>query len=479
MPKLPLVDGVLKYVRENKMSLSMPGHKGGLGFLQDLKGKELYDNLIKCDITEVDGVDNLHNPKGIILEAQELLREYYHSKKSYFLINGSTSGNLAMIFSAFNEGEKILIERNCHISILNAVVLRKLRPIYIQNAINEKYDAPMCINEYSFISALDENKDAKGVIITYPNYYGICINLKFIVEQCKLKGIKLIVDSAHGAHFSASKKLPESAVDLGADMVVMSAHKTLPSINQASFLHVNDETLVKKANYYVSVFSTTSPSYMMMCSMDYARYYLQEYGEQAYTDLVELANKYRIFINELPHFYVISSSDMNTIDLTRYVLNVEKGYDASRVYNFLRNNGVQPEMCDGRNIILIFSPFNSEGDFKRIYSILSRCPIEDYIIDYKKIYLCDIPEKVLEPYEVLDKNGLWVKIEDCIGKICGEAVVPYPPGVPLISIGERVDKALVDMILYYMSIEINISGFNQGKIFVLEEDDENRFTSVI
>ena len=147
----------------------MPGHKGGLGFLETLRGKELYENLIKVDLTEVDGLDNLHHADGIIKESQQLLSEYYGSVKSYYLVNGSTSGNLAMIFSSFSEGDKIIVERNCHRSIFNAIVMRKLQPVYIKNKIHSKYDAPLPLDKEHFSSLISENKDAKGIIVTYPN----------------------------------------------------------------------------------------------------------------------------------------------------------------------------------------------------------------------------------------------------------------------------------------------------------------------
>ena len=164
MSRLPLVEGVLKYIKEKNISFCMPGHKGGLGFLKTNARKELYENFIKGDITEVDGVDNLHHPEGIIKESQQLLSEYYGSTKSYFLVNGSTSGNLAMIFSCFNEGDKIIVERNCHRSIFNAIIMRKLKPVYIKNKIHYKYDAPFPIDKEHFFSLIKENKDAKGII---------------------------------------------------------------------------------------------------------------------------------------------------------------------------------------------------------------------------------------------------------------------------------------------------------------------------
>ena len=450
----------------------MPGHKGGLGFQDSAIGKEMYENFIKCDITEVEGVDNLHSPQGVIMKAQELLRDYYKSKKSYFLINGSTSGNLAMIFASFNEGDKVLVERNCHRSILNGIILRKLKPVYIKNEIHSKYDAPMSIDMEHLIHTLETIADAKGIIITYPNYYGICTNLEFIIKECKKRNMKVLVDSAHGAHFGVSEGLPESAVRLGADMVVMSAHKTLPSINQAAFLHINNEELINKTDFYVSAFLSTSPSYMMMCSMDYARYYLQEKGRQAYKELLKLALEYRTCINELEHLHIINDSDMDNIDLTRFIVNIEKGYNAQKVYNHLKSCKIQPELCDGRNIVLIFSPFNLEKDFQKVYEALRSCNFQGMKEEYIKIISNDLPTKVLDPFEVIEEKKVWILLEDSVGRISGGAIVPYPPGVPVLTLGERVDEQVINVIKYYMKINDTILGIEEGKILVLEDVNE-------
>jgi len=334
LSKLPLVDGILRYVNNGNISFTMPGHKGGLGFLETIDGKRIYENLIKCDVTETPGLDNLHHPEGIIREAQELLKELYGSTKAYFLVNGSTSGNLAMIFASFNEGDKIIVERNCHRSIFNGIIMRKLKPIYIKNEINNQYNAPLSIDMEHFLYCIKENKDAKGIVITYPSYYGVCLDLAAVVKEAKKYNMKVLVDSAHGAHFGVSDNLPESAVKLGADMVVMSSHKTLPSFTQTAYLHVMSAADVEKVDFYVSAFTSTSPSYMLMCSMDYARFFLETEGKEAYDKLLVLTERYKQMINKIKGFHVLSEDDLNInrrdnklrLDGTRYILNIAKGY---------------------------------------------------------------------------------------------------------------------------------------------------------
>lgn len=482
MSGLPLVDGVLTYIKEKNVSFCMPGHKGGLGFLETLQGKELYENLIKGDITEVDGLDNLHHAEGIIKESQRLLSEYYGSIKSYFLVNGSTSGNLAMIFSSFNEGDKIIVERNCHRSIFNAIIMRKLKPIYIKNKIHSKYDAPLPLDKEHFSCLINENKDAKGIIVTYPNYYGICFDLSYVSEIARKYNMKVLVDAAHGAHFGATKLLPESPLKMGANMVVMSAHKTLPSLTQTAFLHVGTDIDTSKVDFHVSAFLSTSPSYMLLCSMDYARFYIQEYGKNSYDELIKICKFNRDKINNLGKFYILGEEDLRevsgnyteavnkyTMDLTRYILNVPKGYSGHKLLEYLRVNKIQAEMSDSRNVVLIFSPFNKERDFEELYLALKNCDMNTLKEQYVDLIDYDMPMPAMYPYEVMDRKETMIDLRNLEGKISAVAIVPYPPGIPIVMPGERLSKDTIAVIEYYIQRNVTVLGINEGKVATVEK----------
>lgn len=471
MPKLPLVKGVLDYVKKGNTLFCMPGHKGGKGFLSTEPGKKFYEMLIKTDITEVDGLDNLHHAEGIINEAQNMLSSFYGSKKSYFLVNGSTSGNLAMIFSCFNEGDKVIVERNCHRSVLNGIIMRKLNPVYIKNKIHKKYNAPLSIEGEHFIETIRANEDAKGIIITYPNYYGICCDLNVIISEAHKRGMKVLVDSAHGAHFGVHEALPESAVSLGSDYVVTSSHKTLPSFTQTAYLHIGENVDIGKVDFYVSAFLSTSPSYMLMCSMDYARYYLQEYGHEDYGKLISMLNIYRQRINKLKGFHVIGAedSDAYNIDVTRYVLNVEKGFSAFKLYDYLRSRNLQPEFCDSSNVILIFSTFTTEAEIKALYEALRCCNLDElknYDINIKDI---SIPNKRMLPYEAIQKEKKNIPFYSAENKVCAEAVVPYPPGIPVILPGEVIERSTIDFINYYLRQKVTMLGVKNGEIQIIND----------
>lgn len=474
--RIPIVKSILKYIKEENVPFSMPGHKAGRGFLATKEGYDLYNHLIEGDITEVEGLDNLHSPEGIIKEAQCLLRDFYKCKKSYFLVNGSTSGNLAMIFSAFNEGDKVIVERNCHRSVFNAIIMRRLKPIYIKNNINKTFNASFSIDMEHFLQLIKDNSDAKGIVITYPNYYGICTDLERIIHVAKKNDLKVLVDSAHGAHFGINDSLPRNAVELGADMVVMSAHKTLPSLTQTAFLHVGHEVDAKKVDFYVSAFTSTSPSYMFLASLDYARFYLETEGRIGFDKCVQLANLYRNKINSIRGFHVLSLEDIKSeephqnisMDETRYIINVEKGFSGHLLLKYLRSNGIQAEMSDQNNVVLIFSPFNQEEDYEKLYQTLSICPLEKLKDNFIEFEVSKLPRMEMLPFEAFEGKRISVSIDDSVGRISACNIVPYPPGIPIIMLGEVIEEDTINMIKYYLKHNISILGLEKTLIEVVD-----------
>ncbi|GAA0728817.1 aminotransferase class V-fold PLP-dependent enzyme [Clostridium malenominatum] len=473
MSKLPLIEGVLKYVNEKNINFTMPGHKRGEGFFATIEGREFIDKLIYFDITEVNGVDNLHKAEGIIKESEDLLASLYGSKKSYFLVNGSTSGNMIMIFSSFEEGDKVIVDRNCHRSIFNGIIMRKLRPIFVENIIDTEVNAPFSVDMEHFFQCLQQNKDAKGIIITYPNYYGVCCPLEAIIKEAKDNNMKILIDSAHGAHFGINSKLPKSAVNLGADMVVVSSHKTLPSFTQTAFLHVNREEDIEKVDFYFSSFSSTSPSYLFLCSMDYARYYLSEFGEESYSRLLEIIEKYRAKINEIKGIRILDESYVRkryknyNLDTSRYIINLEKGYNSNLFLDYLRENKIQCEMSDTFNVVLIFSPFNKEEEFEYLYKVLMECNLERFKGDNVDLIKYTSPKGAISPHEALNMKKKKIKLWQGEGQICGENITPYPPGVPLIMMGEVIDKEVINMIKYYKKQGLDIIGLHEDEIIVI------------
>ena len=482
--KLPLLQELLKYHDEKNLLLSMPGNKCGVGFLSDEIGKKFVNRLGFLDITEVDPLDNLHCPEGVIKEAQELLAKTYKAKKAYFLVNGSSSGNLAAIFSAFDEGDEVLVERNCHKSIYNGLILRKLKVKYIEPIIDDENGVFLPPDKENIYKALRACLNPKGIILTYPNYFGITYDIKDIIIDLKLRGLKVIVDCAHGAHFGINERLPNSVASLG-DYVVLSAHKTLPALTQGSYLLVNEEN--NELEFYLKVFMTTSPSYLIMASLDYARYYLVNYGNRDYERLIDVAESWKEKINKLKKVRILCKDDLNEqykgkiitetkiksneeydIDLSRYILILPKGYSGHKLLDYLRNQKIQAEMSFSRGVVLILSPFNNEEDFKLIYEAILNLEMSSISGQIESKYFSDIPEKKLEPYEVFKLKGEWCEVENCEGRTAKESIIPYPPGIPLVCPGEIISRKAVSIIKDYIINEKSILGVKENKIQVIK-----------
>ena len=479
--KMPLLQEMLKYHDEKNLLLSMPGNKGGIGFLGDDIGEEFVNRLGFLDITEVDPLDNLHCPEGVIKEAQDLLAKTYKAKKAYFLVNGSSSGNLAAIFSAFDEGDEVLVERNCHKSIYNGLILRKLKVKYIEPIIDEENGVFLPPNKENIYKSLKECSNPKGIILTYPNYFGITYDVEDIILDLKTKGLKVIIDCAHGAHFGINSRLPKALSSLG-DYVILSAHKTLPALTQGAYLLVNEENM--NLEFYLKAFITTSPSYLIMASLDYARYYLDNYGGNGYEKLINLAEKWKEKINKLKKVHILCKNDLNEqyninnkvkekeeydVDLSRYILILPKGYSGHKLLDYLKSQKIQAEMSFSRGVVLIMSPFNVQEDFEIIYEAISNLEMKNICAPIEAKYFSDIPEKMLEPFEVFKMNGEWCEIEDCEGCIVKEAIIPYPPGIPLVCPGEIVSRKSINIIRDYVINKKSILGVENNKVHIVRK----------
>ena len=456
--KTPLLDEVLKYKKEENLIFSMPGNKCGKVFLKDNIGKEFVDTMGYLDITEVDPLDNLHAPEGIILEAQQLLAKTYGVKKAYFMVNGSTGGNLCSIFAAFNEGDEVLVERNCHKSIYNGLILRKLKVKYIEPLIDEKLGIFLPPDKKNIYDAIEQCENLKGIILTYPSYFGITYDIEEVLLDLKKRGLKIVVDSAHGAHFIANNKLPKAIYGLP-DYVVLSAHKTLPALTQGSYLLSNTDD--NDVEFYLNTFMTTSPSYLIMSSLDYARYYLDEYGYNEYERLINKAEKYRSIINSLNKVHIISKEDLAEdydIDKSRYIVTVSKEYSGHKLLEYLREQGIQCEMSFASGVVLLLSPINDDDDFKKLLKSFENLQLKDIRQDNYSKYYSFIPKKVLEPYEVFKKECKYIKINEADKNIACEAIIPYPPGIPLLCPGEVITKEAIDIIDDYISNNRSVIG---------------------
>ena len=456
--KKPLVEALEQFIENKPLSLHVPGHKNGM--LSALP----YDfrQALKYDVTELTGLDDLHHPEEAIFEAEQLLAETYKAKRSFFLVNGSTVGNLAMIYATCKRGDKILVQRNAHKSIFHALELVGVEPVYLMPEWDENTATLGAIQLQTVKQAIAEHPDAKALVITSPTYYGVVTDdLQAQIDFCHTHNIPVLVDEAHGAHFAASKHFPESALDLGADVVVQSAHKTLQAMTMASFMHVKGELVdVGRINHYLRMLQSSSPSYMLLASLDEARYYIQTYKESDAVYLLEKRMQWIEALRAIPSVYVIETND-----LLKVCLRVEH-YSGAQVQTELEKQGLYAELADPQQVLFIL-PLLKVGQSYPFAEL--RVRVRDAVASLQKVKSTKLLEtqplnlqKVSQPqltHEQLaagDKE--WVPYMRAIDRISAAMIIPYPPGVPLFVPGEKITIAKLSQLEELIAIDASFQG---------------------
>lgn len=435
----PLVEALQQFVEKKPVSMHVPGHKNGL--LSNLP-KELKTALT-YDVTELTGLDDFHHPEEAILEAEGLLAETYQSDRSFFLVNGSTVGNLAMIYATCKKDENIIIQRNAHKSIFHALELVGANAIYVTPEWDEKTKTYTSVSTDTIKSALEIHKNVKAVVLTYPTYYGVASKeLQAQIELCHSYNVPVLVDEAHGAHFIANKDFPPSALQLGADIVVQSAHKTLPAMTMASFLHIKSKLVnVEKVNHYLRILQSSSPSYLLLASLDDARHYIQTYLE---SDAVYFFDRRKLWVEALQS---IQSLEVVEVDDPLKLLLRVKGYTGFQLKTALETQKIYVELADTNQVLLIL-PLLKNGQtypfadlrmrIKDAVSILKKEPIIRNVSDHTSFEIAKITMPENSFAQVEQNETEWIPYTRSIGRISAGMVIPYPPGIPLFVPGEKI-----------------------------------------
>jgi len=456
--KTPLLDSINKYIALNPAYFRIPGHRFERGISsrwKDLVGEEIF----KYDLTETPLLDDLHNPEGCIREAELLAQEVFHADHSYFLVNGTTCGNEAMIITSAFEGQKVVIPRNAHKSALMGLIISGAEPVYIMPELSKEWGIQGGIKPEDVRKALEKNPDCKGVMVVSPTYYGICSDLKGIAEVCHEYGAILMVDEAHGAHLYFSEELPDGALVQGADMCAQSIHKVTGSLTQSSMLHVKSQLVdVDMLEANLHIVQSTSPSYLLMTSLDVARYELAVNGSKLIKNAVKLARNARKVINEIPGMICVEDSLIGTagvkeLDITRLIISARKlgitGFDLKKL--LFDTYSVDVELSDYINVLAIITYANIEDDINRLLKALS--DISKKYRDGKEItneiFLPEIPDYIMSPRQAYFKPHKIIPWDQAKGKIAGEMIAPYPPGIPVVYPGELVTEQVWDYVESY------------------------------
>lgn len=466
----PLVKKLIEFQQENPVSFHVPGHKYG-----ELSGlPPAIRSALAYDVTELNGLDDLHQPEAVIKEAQEKLADFYEADASYFLVNGSTVGNLAMIYATCSAGDLVIVQRNAHKSIFNALELVQAKPILVTPKWDEFTSTVGVLTEEQVSHALYLYPQAKAVILTYPTYYGTSgDDLGEIVEVCHKQQIPVLVDEAHGAHFAIGEPFPRSALTLGADIVVHSAHKTLPAMTMASFLHIKSSLVAKeRVEKYLQMLQSSSPSYLLMASLDDARAYIACYGQ---VDIEYFIKKRADLIQQLTRnvqLEVVTSDDP-----LKLMIRVQ-GYTGFQLLDALEKEGIYVELADPYQVLFVL-PLLKEQAIYQIEEIVDKVEraVQSLLKstgEIKSIQSLNLGEEVTElcyNRDELEKfQSAWVDYEEAIGKVAAAAVIPYPPGIPLLLAGERVSEETVKSLIALTNMKASFQGTictKEKQIFVV------------
>lgn len=442
----PLYNKLVEY-SHSKTAFHMPGHKFGT-----IAGLDQID-MTKLDNTEAIGLDNLYEAEGIIKEAMDLMSDFYGSNKSIFLTNGSTSGILTSILATCKEGEQLIVARNAHHSVWSALILAGVSPVYISPEYLEEKDLLGEITAKTVEEALRQYPNAKGVLIVSPTYEGIVSDIKSIAEKVHQYDKVLIVDEAHGAHFVLENGFPVSSVKLGADLVINSMHKTLPALTQSALLHICSERVSYESIITVlRMIQTSSPSYVMMGLMDYIREYMIHYSQEIKRTYIEALVEFRkqlrkdLKILQLVEFET-SRYDISKVIISTLNANID-GYKLAEQLN--REFNIVVEAALDHHIILMTTMADQRSTLLKLQKALVSIDDSLKIQSKTKSMNSFITEKIslgYSPRKIFYADKKWVSIAECMDKIAARNVMLYPPGIPIIAIGERIKEQDIKLII--------------------------------
>lgn len=443
-----------RYGQSDFYPFHMPGHKRNLA---SSAGKFPFER----DITEISGFDNLHHAEGILKEAQENAAQLYGTRRCFFSVNGSTAALLSAISACVSKGGSILVARNCHKAVYHALYLRELQPVYIYPHEDSRLGinggiSPSCVERY-----LEEHPEVEAVLITSPTYDGIVSNVEKIAEIAHRHEVPLIVDEAHGAHFRFSEYFPVSAADLGADIVIQSFHKTLPSMTQTAVLHVcSDRVDVEKVKQFMAIYQTSSPSYILMASIDACVDKMQKDGQQMFREFTFQLEKARQRLSQCQKIQLVQPGMLDSTDVFDYdrskllFSTVGTSMNGHELHARLRDEfHIEMEMEAENYVLGIAAVGDTEEGFERLCSAIEKIDAETETetdagqerTSYAKM------KQVLSIAQAMDAQQRRFPLEESIGKISGEFAYLYPPGIPILVPGEQISGHLVRNVRRYMN----------------------------
>ena len=462
--RAPIMEAMEAMRIKRIVPFDVPGHKRGKG------SPELVEffgaKTMSIDVNSMQMLDFLGHPVSVIKEAEEIAADAFGAAHAFLMVSGTSNSVIAMIMATCKRGDKLLMPRNVHKSVLSALVLSGAMPVYIDPGIDSNLGISTGMRLADVQRAMDEHPDAAAIFINNPTYYGICSNLPAIAKMAKEKGIAVLVDEAHGTHFSFGRDLPVSAMSVGADMSAVSMHKSGGSLTQSSFLLLGNTPNPQHVRQIINLTQTTSASYLLMVSLDISRKNLALNGEEIFDKVGKMANYAREEINNIGGYYaygkeIIDGDAIFDFDHTKLSVNTLKtGMAGREVYDILRDEyDIQIEMGDIGNFLAYVSVGDTMKDIERLCSALSEIyrrygSDKKSVIDYEYIH----PVVAASPQEAFYAEKQLLRLEDAKGRISSELAMCYPPGIPIIAPGETVTQEAIDYIRYAKEVGCSLSG---------------------
>ena len=478
--KAPIYEALEEFKKRRVVPFDVPGHKRGRGNpeLVQLLGQK----CVELDVNSMKPLDNLCHPVSVIREAEELTADAFGAENAFLMVGGTTSAVQAMILSTCKAGDKIILPRNVHKSALNALVLCGAVPVYVNPEMNAKLGISLGMEIDQVARAIEENPDAKAVLVNNPTYYGICSDLRAIVKLAHSRGIKVLTDEAHGTHLYFGENLPVCAMDAGADMASVSMHKSGGSLTQSSLLLTGKNVNWEYVSQVINLTQTTSASYLLISSLDISRRNLALRGRESFAKVSQMAEYAREEINSIGGYYaygkdMINGSSVYDFDVTKLsIYTRDIGLAGIEVYDLLRDEyDIQIEFGDIGNILAYLSIGDRPQELERLVSALAEIR-RRYQTDSSGLMNQEYidPEVVMSPQEAFYAETISVPIGSSAGCICSEFVMCYPPGIPILAPGEKITEDILEYIKYAKEKGCSMTGPEDPEIEyinILKEDD--------
>ncbi len=476
--RTPLFDAMVSLAESRKVSFHTPGHKSGKGISTRFR-KFVGPKIFTIDLTTLDEVDSLQNPTGVIKEAQELAAKAAGADRSYFLVNGTTVGNHAMVASTTGPGDTILIARNCHRSVLTGLIMSGAQPVFFPPVFDRGLKLTLNVTFEAAKEAMDANPGARAILVTSPNYYGLCADIGRITAYAREKGMLVLIDEAHGPHLKYHPKLPLCALDAGADLCVQSTHKIVGGMTQASMLHARAGRIVlEDVTTTLKLLQTTSPSYILMASLDLARMQMATEGKKLLNRAIKLAEEARVQINTIPGVTCFGkeaakSAGMADMDVTKLTITVSdlglSGYHVSQMLNI--RFGIQVEMADPFHVLVIVSIGDRSDDLTRLVAALrqiaSETGLQGALLPLDRVHPPVLANRsLLRPRDAFYAETELVDVKGAAGRVAAEIVTVYPPGIPLLVPGEEVSREAIEYITNMAGLGAIIDGLSGNNTLV-------------